>query len=55
MDVGLVDVSDVLSGDRRLGKVRARLCWDFTWEAHRKTQARRYLQRSRGVTFNSGA
>jgi len=31
------------------------LCWALTWEAPRKTQARRYLQRNRGVTFKSAA
>jgi len=55
MDVGLVDVGDVLLGEKQLGKVCVHLCWALTWEAVRKTQARRYLQRNRGITFKSAA
>ena len=55
MDVGLVDVGDVLPNEKQLGKVCVHLLWALTWEALRKTQARRYLQHNRGVTFKSAA
>ena len=55
MDVRLVDVCDVLPGEMQLGKVCVHLCLALTWETHLKTQARRYLQRNWGVTFNSAA
>jgi len=55
MDVRLVDVGDVLPGEKQLGKVCVHLFWALTWEALRKTQARRYLKRNRGFTFKSAA
>ena len=50
-----MDVSDVLPDEKQLGKVCVHLFWALTWEALRRTQARRYLQHNRGVTFKSAA